>query len=175
MPPQITLCMIVRNEEANLPTCLSTVAGLVQEIVIVDTGSTDRTREIAVAAGARVVDFPWIDDFSAARNEALRHASGAWIFSLDADDRVDEENRRRCRDSFLRRCCRWAKCRECLRRASDAVRKSRLQAGASRRQRSLTRSVCSAITRKFAGSIGRMSRSWRRSSGLVASSKDRIW
>src|SRR4029079_16299415 len=100
MPPQISLCMIVRNEEANLPACLATVAGLVQETVIVDTGSSDRTREIARSAGAKVVDFPWIDDFSAARNEALRHATGAWIFSLDADDRLDEENRRKAGQLF---------------------------------------------------------------------------
>lgn len=100
MRPIISLCMIVRNEEANLPACLATVAGLVQELVIVDTGSTDRTREIAAAAGAKVVDFPWVDDFSAARNEAIRHATGAWIFSLDADDRLDDENRRRAGQLF---------------------------------------------------------------------------
>ena len=67
MPPKISLCMIVRNEEANLSACLATVAGLAKESVIVDTGSTDRTREIAVTVGAKVIDFPWIDDFSAAR------------------------------------------------------------------------------------------------------------
>ena len=87
--------MIVRNEEHNLADCLAQVADLVSEIVVVDTGLTDRTRQVASALGARVFDFPWCDDFSAARNEALRHATGQWIFWLDADDRLDEENHRR--------------------------------------------------------------------------------
>jgi tetratricopeptide (TPR) repeat protein len=69
------------------------VADIVDEIVVVDTGSTDRTKEIAIQYGARVVDFPWVDSFAAARNEALRHASGDWIFWMDADDRLDTENR----------------------------------------------------------------------------------
>jgi glycosyltransferase involved in cell wall biosynthesis len=95
MKSAVSLCMIVRNEERNLAECLAQVAGLVDEIVVVDSGSTDHTREVASAHGARVVDFPWCDDFSAARNEALRHARGPWILWLDADDRLDEENRRR--------------------------------------------------------------------------------
>ena len=90
---RVSLCMIVRNEEANLPNCLASVASLFDEIIVVDTGSTDRTNELAVAAGARVFDFPWIDHFAAARNESLRHATGDWIFWLDADDRLDESNR----------------------------------------------------------------------------------
>jgi len=80
--------MIVKNEEANLAECISPVARLVDEIIVVDTGSTDRTKEIAVSLGAKVVDFPWVDDFAAARNESLRHAGGDWIFWLDADDRI---------------------------------------------------------------------------------------
>jgi glycosyltransferase involved in cell wall biosynthesis/thioredoxin-like negative regulator of GroEL len=95
---RVSLCMIVRNEEHNLPVCLDSVADLVQEMIIVDTGSTDRTREIATRYGARVFDFPWIDDFSAARNESLRHATGEWILWLDADDRIDAENRQRLRN-----------------------------------------------------------------------------
>src|SRR5262249_6715656 len=79
---------------------LANVAGLVQEMVIVDTGSTDRTREIAISTGAKVIDFPWIDDFAAARNEALKHATGSWIFSLDADDRLDNENRHKAAQLF---------------------------------------------------------------------------
>src|SRR5271166_1559682 len=97
MRPRVSLCMIVKNEEANLPACLDCVADLVDEIVAVDTGSTDRTREVAADRGARVFDFPWIDDFAAARNETLRQATGEWIFWLDADDRLDEDNRRRLR------------------------------------------------------------------------------
>jgi glycosyltransferase involved in cell wall biosynthesis len=93
MPPKVSLCLIVRNEEDHLPACLASAAGLFDEIVVVDTGSTDRTREIARQAGARVFDFPWRDDFSAARNETLKHASGEWIFWLDADDRMDADNR----------------------------------------------------------------------------------
>ncbi len=98
--PHVSLCLIVKDEEANLPACLDSVADLVQEIIVVDTGSTDRTREIAAGAGARVFDFPWVDDFSAARNESLRHATGQWIFWMDADDRLDADNRARLRALF---------------------------------------------------------------------------
>jgi tetratricopeptide (TPR) repeat protein len=72
----------------------------VDEVVIVDTGSTDRTREVAARYGARVFDFPWCDSFAAARNETLRHATGDWIFWLDADDRLDGDNRRKLRELF---------------------------------------------------------------------------
>ncbi len=89
--------MIVRNEEANIADCLKSAAGVADDVVVVDTGSTDATREIAGRLGARVIEFPWVDDFAAARNESLRHAAGDWILWLDADDRLDEENRRRLR------------------------------------------------------------------------------
>jgi GT2 family glycosyltransferase len=95
--PLVSLCLIVKDEEANLPDCLASAADLVNEIIVVDTGSTDRTKEIAARFGARVFDFPWCDDFAAARNECLRHATGDWILWLDADDRLDEENRARLR------------------------------------------------------------------------------
>jgi GT2 family glycosyltransferase len=91
--PRKTLCMIVKNEEHNLAACLESVRGLFDEIIIVDTGSTDRTREIARACGATVIDFRWCDSFAAARNEGLRHATGDWIFWLDADDRLPPESR----------------------------------------------------------------------------------
>ncbi len=81
--------MIVRDEEANISKCLSSVAGLFDEIVVVDTGSQDRTREIAAEFGARVFDFVWVDDFAAARNAALARATGDYAFWLDADDVVD--------------------------------------------------------------------------------------
>jgi GT2 family glycosyltransferase/tetratricopeptide (TPR) repeat protein len=97
---RVSLCMIVKNEEANLPACLASAADLVDEVVVVDTGSTDRTREIARQWGARVVDFAWVDSFAAARNESLRHATGDWAFWLDADDRLDEPNRARLRELF---------------------------------------------------------------------------
>jgi glycosyltransferase involved in cell wall biosynthesis len=76
------------------------VADIVDEIIIVDTGSTDKTVELAKSRGAKVFHFPWIDDFAAARNEALRHATGDWIFWMDADDRLDEENRDKLRVPF---------------------------------------------------------------------------
>jgi glycosyltransferase involved in cell wall biosynthesis len=87
----VSLCLIVKNEEANLADCLGPVGELAHEVVVVDTGSADRTREIARAHGARVHDFPWVDSFAAARNECLRHATGDYIFWLDADDRVEKD------------------------------------------------------------------------------------
>lgn len=87
-PPTLTLCMIVRNEEALLPGCLASVRGTVDRIVLVDTGSTDRTRKIALAAGAQVIDFPWCDDFSAARNAGLSAVASGFVLVLDADERL---------------------------------------------------------------------------------------
>ncbi len=90
--PLISLAMIVKNEEKMLPGCLESVKLLVDEIVIVDTGSDDRTVEIALLSGAKVQHFKWIDDFSAARNEAIKHCSGKWILYLDADERIKIPN-----------------------------------------------------------------------------------
>jgi glycosyltransferase involved in cell wall biosynthesis len=98
--PTVSLCMIVKNEEDNLAACLGPVADLVDEMIVVDTGSADRTKEIAAQLGARVFDFPWVDSFAAARNESLRHASGDWIFWMDADDRVVADNREKLRAVF---------------------------------------------------------------------------
>jgi len=98
MKQSVSLCMLVRDEEANLGGCLEGVAGLFDEIIVVDTGSSDATRMVAEKYGAKVFDFPWIDDFAAARNESCRHASGQWIFWLDADDRIDAVNRRRLQE-----------------------------------------------------------------------------
>ena len=94
--------MIVKNEQAKLATCLGSAADLVNEIVVVDTGSTDRTKEIAAGFGARVIDFPWVDSFAAARNESIRPAAGQWIFWLDADEFLDETNRGRLREQLAR-------------------------------------------------------------------------
>jgi glycosyltransferase involved in cell wall biosynthesis/predicted Zn-dependent protease len=97
---RVSLCLIVKDEEKNLPDCLGSAADLVDEIIVVDTGSADRTKEVAARFGARVFDFPWVDNFAAARNESLRHATGQWVFWLDADDRLDEDNRARLRALF---------------------------------------------------------------------------
>ena len=95
---KVSLTMIVRNEEENLPRCLESVQGLFDEIIVVDTGSTDRTKEIAAGFGARVFDFAWIDDFSAARNVALDHASGDYALWLDADDVIEPSQKEKLRE-----------------------------------------------------------------------------
>jgi Glycosyl transferase family 2/Tetratricopeptide repeat len=100
MGASISLCMIVKDEESCLPTCLGSVADLVGEIIVVDTGSTDATRDVARHYGALVHEFSWCDDFAAARNHSLHHATGDWIFWLDADDCIDEANRLRLRTLF---------------------------------------------------------------------------
>lgn len=97
---KISLCMIVKNEEHNLGDCLACCGDLVHEIIVVDTGSTDRTKEIAKQAGAKVFDFPWPNSFSKARNQSKKHATGDWIFWMDADDRIDEENRQKLKKLF---------------------------------------------------------------------------
>ena len=82
----LSLCMIVKNEEQHLTRCLMSATPVVDEIIIVDTGSTDRTKDIARAFGAKVFDFPWTNDFSEARNVSLSKATGDWILVLDADE-----------------------------------------------------------------------------------------
>ena len=84
----LALCMIAKDEERFLDGCLDSVKGLVDQLILVDTGSADRTIEIAQAHGAHVVAFPWIGDFAAARNAALPHCKTDWILMLDADERL---------------------------------------------------------------------------------------
>ncbi|HVT78222.1 MAG TPA: glycosyltransferase, partial [Acidimicrobiales bacterium] len=84
----VSACMIVRDEAENLPGCLAALEGMVDEIVVCDTGSTDDTREIARAAGAVVIETEWTDDFAAARNTALGACTGTWVLWIDADDRL---------------------------------------------------------------------------------------
>ena len=86
----ISLCMIVRDEASNLAHCLDSVAGVVDEIIIVDTGSTDQTKSIAAQFGAKIYDFTWEDDFSTARNFGLDQASGDWVLILDADEYLEQ-------------------------------------------------------------------------------------
>ncbi|MEK8131144.1 glycosyltransferase [Paenibacillus filicis] len=93
----VSLCMIVKNEELTLGRCLSSVRGLVDEIIIVDTGSEDRTKEIAAAYTDRVYDFKWVNDFSQARNYAFGLATQEFVLWLDADDRLEPEDAERFR------------------------------------------------------------------------------
>ncbi|MEW6158990.1 MAG: glycosyltransferase [Verrucomicrobiota bacterium] len=86
--PKLTVCLIARNEEKFIGQCLRSVQGIAQQIVVVDTGSTDRTVEIARELGAEVYAFTWCDDFSAARNAALERARGEWVLVLDADEEL---------------------------------------------------------------------------------------
>ena len=95
---RVSLCMIVRDEEEMLPGCLESVQGGVDEIVIVDTGSSDRTVEIAESFGARVIRFPWTGSFSEARNVGLEAATGDHILWLDADEQLEEGDAARLRE-----------------------------------------------------------------------------
>ncbi|MFC1759460.1 glycosyltransferase, partial [Planctomycetota bacterium] len=94
----LSVCFIVRNNEDTIRPCLSSIAPWVDEIIVVDTGSTDRTSEIAQEIGAKVSSFPWCDDFSAARNISLERASGDWLMWMDSDDTISEENGRRLQE-----------------------------------------------------------------------------
>lgn len=86
--PRLSLCMIVRDEEEGLPRCLTSVRGVVDEIVVVDTGSRDNTVAVAMEFGARTYSLPWKGDFAAARNFALEQARGDWILVMDADEEL---------------------------------------------------------------------------------------
>ncbi|OPH61212.1 hypothetical protein BC351_14800 [Paenibacillus ferrarius] len=86
----LSLCMIVKNEELHLDRCLSSVQGIVSEIIIADTGSTDLSLSIAKRYGAHLIHLPWENDFAKSRNVALREASCSWILVLDADEELDE-------------------------------------------------------------------------------------
>ena len=98
---RISLCMIVRDEEDFLDRCLTSVKGIVDEICVLDTGSEDRTVEIAQQHGARVESFEWCDDFAAARNAALQMCTGDWILILDADEQITTELARKAFEVFM--------------------------------------------------------------------------
>lgn len=89
----VSLCMIVKNEEKVLKRCLDSIADLMDEIIIVDTGSCDATKQIAAAYTNQIYDFDWVGDFSAARNFAFSKANMEYIYSADADEILDEKNR----------------------------------------------------------------------------------
>lgn len=90
--PLVSACLIVKDEEENLPSCLASLEGVADEVVVYDTGSSDRTVELARRAGAIVIEGYWDDDFSRARNAALEQCRGEWIAWLDADETL------RCED-----------------------------------------------------------------------------
>ena len=94
----ISLCMIMKNEAKRLGRCLESVKGLVHEIIIVDTGSTDRSIDIARSYGARVINSTWCDDFALSRNMGLKAASMNWIFILDPDELVSPQDLPRIRE-----------------------------------------------------------------------------
>lgn len=88
---KLSFCAIALNEEKSLPQCLSSVKDLVDEIILLDTGSSDRTVEVAQKLGAKVYNFKWCNDFAAARNEALKYVTGEWVLILDADEVLTKE------------------------------------------------------------------------------------
>lgn len=94
----ISVCMIVKNEEAILGRCLDSLQGIADEIIIVDTGSEDKTKQVAAKYTDKIYDFAWTYDFAAARNTSLEKATMEYIYVADADEVIDEENRQR----FLR-------------------------------------------------------------------------
>lgn len=92
MRPLLSVCMIVKNEENVLERCLESLKGIPDEIIIVDTGSQDQTKEIALRYTDKVFDFVWVNDFSKARNYAASKATGEWILVIDADEYVERES-----------------------------------------------------------------------------------
>ena len=91
----LSACVIVKNEEKNLPCWLASVQSFADEMIVVDTGSTDSSKAIAKAAGAKVFDFKWINDFAAAKNFAISKAGGRWIVFPDADEYFDEASQQK--------------------------------------------------------------------------------
>lgn len=98
MDNKISLCMIVKNEEKYLAQCLNSVKDIVDEIIIVDTGSTDKTVEIAESFGAEIYYFQWTNSFSTARNESLKYASKDWILIMDGDDEFCSEDKEKFKE-----------------------------------------------------------------------------
>jgi glycosyltransferase involved in cell wall biosynthesis len=90
---KVSLVMIAKNEELNIKRCLDSVEKSVDEMIVVDTGSTDKTKEIAINCGAQVYEFAWSNDFAEARNFGLSRSTGDWILSLDADEYLTKNHR----------------------------------------------------------------------------------
>jgi len=98
----LSLCMIVKNEEKNIGECLKSAQGLADEVIITDTGSTDKTVEIAQSYGAKIEHFIWTKDFAAARNHSISKATSRWIIWLDADDRLPKKTVEELRERLKR-------------------------------------------------------------------------
>lgn len=92
---EISLCMIVKDEEKNIARCLDSIKDIVDEIIVVDTGSTDKTKSIVSQYTNKIYDFKWVNDFAKARNYSFSKATKEYIFWLDADDVVLEEDRKK--------------------------------------------------------------------------------
>ena len=111
----ISVCLIAKNEEKNIEECLKRLKPYGFEIIVTDTGSTDKTKELAARYADKVLDFEWIDDFSAARNFCAKNASNNWILSLDCDEYVnsiDVKTMRILMQKFPRYKIGRASCRE---------------------------------------------------------------
>jgi glycosyltransferase involved in cell wall biosynthesis len=96
--PKVTLAMIVRDEEAHIAECLASMKDHVDEIVVVDTGSTDKTIEICKSFGAKVYEHPWEDSFAIARNHAISYVETPWLIQMDADEIMEEKDAKQVRD-----------------------------------------------------------------------------
>lgn len=97
---KLTACIIVQNEESHLPYCLASIQSIADEIIVVDTGSTDTTKQLAEQYHAQVYDFQWNDNFADARNYALEQATGEWILYIDADERLEESGHAAIREAI---------------------------------------------------------------------------
>ncbi len=134
--PLVSLCMIMKNEEEELPLVIASAAGLADEIVIYDTGSTDRSVAVARRLGATVVEGYWDDDFARARNEALEHCAGEWILWLDADEAISGDKEAfRSRLNTTPRCDCYVVAVESLEGGGLAVRSAFHAARVFRRER----------------------------------------
>lgn len=118
---QLSACLIVKNEATLLSRCLESISSFVDEIIVVDTGSTDNTVEIAHRYGAQIYHFVWTDDFSAARNESLRHARGEWILYIDADEVIDAVNAAKIREIINRKDIMAVTIRQCIPQPADNI------------------------------------------------------
>ncbi|MDD3845761.1 MAG: glycosyltransferase [Syntrophorhabdaceae bacterium] len=99
----LSVCMITKNEEKYIARCLASLTPVADEIIVVDTGSTDRTKQIAQVFGAQVYDHPWNDDFAEARNASLERATGRWVLVHDGDEVISPRDHQRLRHTISRK------------------------------------------------------------------------